>query len=53
MDTAENGEPALNEHVQTPVKDRLFFWVLYGQALANVATIGTVSAGLTFLLSED
>lgn len=53
MDTAENGESALNEHVQTPVKDRLFFWVLDSQALANVATVGTVSAGLAFLLSED
>lgn len=53
MDTAENGEPVLNEHVQTSVKDRLFFWMLDSQALANVATAGTVSAGLTFLLSED
>lgn len=45
MDTAENGESALNQRVQTPVKDRLFFWVLGSQALANVATVGTVSAG--------
>lgn len=53
MTITEKLESVLNQHIQTPAKDKLSFQDLGSHAIVVIATLQKVTVELTFLLPED